>query len=234
MAISSRRAGASHLRDAVEVYRAEQKDKLDAPALALLDRLANSHDAAEAFERLKLKDRPAWRVSAQHAFLTLCIWTEQLARTYPERISVERKMPPRLKRLEKAVAELRRFVAEQTTPPPASDLLTVWIGGRTPATAAAMIRGLDLIGNLIKTRREMGKHYTARLGATRKQKHPSAAKNAAIEVLAKGVRQLSGKPHRRDVVELAQVILETDDVFIESVDRVIRSRKQQRWPLLAR
>jgi hypothetical protein len=234
MAISTRRAGAARLRQAVDAYRAELKDKLDQHALALLDRLAGSPEAGKAFERLRPKDRPGvWPVSAQHAFLTLCIWVEQLARIYPARIRTERKMPARLKRLNKAVAELRLFVTEQTTPPSPSDLLTVWIGGRTPATAAAMTRGLDLIANLIETRRGIGKHYVTRLGATQKQEHPSAAKNAAIEILAKGVRLLTGKPNRLEVAELAQAILEID-VSIERVDQVLRSRKQQRWPLAVR
>jgi len=66
------------------------------------------------------------------------------------------------------------------------------------------------------------------LGATRK--HRSAPKIAAIALLAEGIRQLTGKANRPAVVELAQVILKTN-VTIETVDHVIRSREQQRWPL---
>ena len=76
MAVSSRRAGVSLLRRAVDAYRAEQKDKLDTVALALLDRLAGSPEAAKAFERLKLKDRHA------EADLITCIDADDLACTF--------------------------------------------------------------------------------------------------------------------------------------------------------
>ena len=165
-------------------------------------------------------------------FLTLCIFIEQLARVFPAHILAEQKMPALLKRLDKAIAGLRSFVTVQTKPPPAFDLLTVWIGGRTPATVAAMTRGLGLIANLIEARRQIANDIVARLGATRKKQHKNAAKNAAIELLANGTRQLTGKAHRREVVELAQVILGTE-VSIESVDHATRWGKQPRWPLLA-
>jgi hypothetical protein len=135
MAISPRRGDAVRLREAVHVYQVEQKDKLDKWALKLFVRLADSSDAGKAFARLKLKNP-----DEETNFLTLSVCVEQLARTFPAHIRAEQKMPARLKRLEKAISELRLFVAEQTTRPPASDLLRVWIGGRTPATVSAMTR----------------------------------------------------------------------------------------------
>ncbi len=220
MVISSRRAGASRLREAVDAYRAEQKDKLDKPALALLDRLADSPDAAklcEICEGLK---------SDEASFLTLCIKVEQVARTFPAHIKAEQKMLARLKRLDKAIADLREFVAEETKgPPPASDLLTRWTGFRGgDAIVAAILRGLDLIVKLIEGRRYIVNTTAPWLGATRDKHHKEAANNAAIWHVADAVRRATGKAHREKVAELAQVILEAD-VSIERVDNVVRTRK---------
>ena len=56
MAASSRRAGASKLRDAIQTYLSEQQKALDQWAREMLAWLADRADAAKAFERLKLRD----------------------------------------------------------------------------------------------------------------------------------------------------------------------------------
>jgi hypothetical protein len=124
MAISSRRAGAAHLREAIEAYRAKQKDKLDKPALELLARLADSPQVGTAFEALKLNGR-----SAEENILLAFIATEQLVRTFPARLAQAKEVLARLKRLERDLATLRRYVdeiAKQKHPPP-SDLLSTRI-----------------------------------------------------------------------------------------------------------
>ena len=49
MAVSSRRAGGSNLRDAIQTYRSEQPGTLDRWARKLLSRLADTPDAAKAY-----------------------------------------------------------------------------------------------------------------------------------------------------------------------------------------
>jgi hypothetical protein len=77
--ITQRRPSAV-LRKAVEAYRAEAKyyGKLDKWALELLGRLADSDEAAEAFERLKLKD------GRGREFVEGCIFSRRIGPQVPE------------------------------------------------------------------------------------------------------------------------------------------------------
>jgi hypothetical protein len=238
MAISSRRAGAARLRTAVDAYRVEQKDKLDKDELALLDRLAGSADAAKAFERLKLTDdtHSLWfpNQRADAAILQACIRAMKIVRSFPAFISAEQKTEQktperlkRLKRLDKAIAELRSFVAEETSP-----LLWLKLGDGNNSAFEQIIRGLDLIAEVIEWQRRGVKSAASMplpiwLGVTRKKGHGEAANNAAIWHLALSMHFGLGKPHRREVAELAKVTLRTD-VDIDRVDRVVRVRRQRR------
>jgi hypothetical protein len=209
MVISSRRTAVPRLRKAVDAYRAEQSNLKDW-ALELLDRLANSADAVQAFERLKLKD------GREREFLMLCILVVELARTFPARILTEQNMPARLKRLEEAITDLRLFVEKQVKQPGLlipSDGLPVW--GPLPTmvfpddfeAVTAMMRGLDLIADVIKKRRRIGETAVAELGATRKKHGENAANIAAIRLLVDGTRRLTGKPHKPELTKFARVIL---------------------------
>ena len=195
MAISSRRTAVPPLRKAVDAYRAEHKAKLQNWALELLDRLANSADAAQAFERLKLNGR-------EREFLMLCILVVELARTFSARILTEQRMSDRLPRLEKAITDLRLFVSEQLPPRsdlliPRVDLFPMWGFPQTMAfsvdTLTAMMGGLRFIAEAIDKRRGIGETVMAELKATRKKHHKNAPNIAAIRLLAVGVRGLTGK-----------------------------------------
>jgi hypothetical protein len=192
------RRGATLLREAVDAYGTEQKGKLEQPELELLARLADSREAAEICERLELQEA---------SFLTLCITTKHLARTFWEHVDREREMSAKLERLEKAVAVLRLFVADETKPPPSSDIFTPWMGFRGRDAVPAISRGLDLVAKLIEGRRGIASIAPSRRGETRDKHHREAPNNAAIWCLADAVRRATGKPHRREVVELVQVIL---------------------------
>jgi hypothetical protein len=196
----------------------------------LLDRLASSCEAAQAFERLKLKD------GREREFLMLCILVVELARTFPARILTEQKMPARLKRLEKAITDLRLFVEKQVTQPGLlipSDVLPIWALRTTISfsddfdAVAAMMRGLDLIADVLKKRRRIGETAMAELGATRKKHGENAANIAAIKLLADGTRRLAGKPHKRELTEFARVILGTE-LLDESVAYALRAPKRAR------
>jgi hypothetical protein len=220
------RFGSVRVKEAVGIYQAEQKDKLDSWALKMLARLSDDPGAARAFERLKLSDR-----KQECTFLTVCVVVEQLARKFPAFILAEQRMPLRLNGLEKAVTNLRSFVVEQTAPPAASDLLTVWLAGPTPTAVEAMTSGLNSISKLIQLRRLSADNIMGRLGATRKKHRPNAAIIAAIQNLADGIRGLTGQPHGREVTELACVILNRD-LPEKTVTYALRTRKQPLWPLI--
>ncbi len=137
-------------------------------------------------------------------------------------------MPARLKRLDKAVAELRAFVAEETKRlPPGLDLLSLRFEFCDDRSVVGEITsGLDLIAEVIERKRQYVNSIPSRLGATRDKRHKEAANSAAIWRVANAVHALLGKPHRKEVAELAQVILATD-VSIERVDHVVRVRRQR-------
>lgn len=216
------------MRDAIDAYCAERKDTLDQRALNLLARLANSSDAAKAFERLKLKDR---REEAK--VLTTFIQAEDLARTFPQRITKAKMTLVRLERHGRAVAGLRTFVDEliaQQKNPPAFDLLSARIL-EPPANIVAMKRGLDHIADRIEAGRRVAKEDVLRLGATRKSQIKRAGQNAAIGWLGEGVRRTTGKPHLPVVADLAQVTIGAE-VSVDRVRHAVRTRKREwRQPL---
>ena len=229
MTMNSRPAGARCLRQAIDAYRTEQQRKLNQQALELLERLANSADAAKAFERLKLKN------GREREFLMLCIFVEELARTFPARISTERKMPGRLKRLDEAISNLRLFFNEQMKQPflliPKTDSLPMWgllrIFPDDFDAVNAMMRGLHLIEDLIENRRRVSKTVMSAWRVTRKKHIKNAPNIAAIRLLAEETRRLTGKPHKRELHELAPVILGAD-LSDESVTYALRAPKKAR------
>ena len=224
MATSSRRAGTVRLRTAVDAYRIEQKDKLDKPALKLLDRLAGSPNAAKAFEGLKLKDQ---QTAAR--ILKVCIEAEETARTFPSRLTEAKYVLARLKRLDKAAAELRVFVTEKTIPLPSGTLLLSSLfffpGGNNVVEQVTV--GLDSFAQVIEFIRRFHNETPERLGATRKTKLEGAPIDAGIWWLAHRVNATLGKPHREEVAKLAKVTLGTD-VDIDRVDRIVRVRRKRR------
>jgi hypothetical protein len=217
-------AATAYLRDAVEVYRAEQIDRLDQVALELLARLAGNLDAANAFARLKLADRR--KVAS---FLTTCIQADDLARTFTQRIDRAKETAARMLRLFTAVLELLAFVSElidQQENQPPLDLLS---SKRPEPTAniSAMWHGLNLLAAHISTTRTWAREDVLRLGATRKSQIKKAGENAAIGWLAEGVRRLTGLAHFSAVRDLAEVIMEIEIDDLERVRRCARVRKRE-------
>jgi hypothetical protein len=228
MAVSSPRVAASRLRDAINVYCAEQKEKLDQRSHNLLERLVDSPDTAKAFERLKLKGP-----NEDLSILAACIKTDELAHTFRHRIVEEKEMLARMERLDNSVAELRRFVTEQSK---RRSFVDGWravseedglrmVQCKLPELAE-IERGLDLITSLIEGRRYIAKTTDSVIGTTRKKHETKAAGNAAIWHLAQWVCRVTGKPHQREVADLAQVIFRTA-VSVERVRNAMRQRHQQ-------
>jgi len=224
MAISSRRASVSRLRLAIDAYRGAQKDRLDQPALALLDCLAGSSEAANAFERLKLKDR-----SDEAGILITCIDADDLACTFPQRILKAEKTKARMLRLLTPAFELLSFVAElidEERNPPPFDLLSARIY-EPAANISTMWDGLNLLVGHLSTKWTSAKEDVLRLGATKKKFIKQAGENAAIGWLAEGVFRVTGRPHYRAVRDLAEVILKIELDDLERVRRCARVRKRE-------
>lgn len=219
-----RRASVGCLREAIDAYSAVQKDNLDARAHLLLDRLANSSEAAKAFERLKLKDR-----RAEAGILITCIDADDLACTFPQRIIKAEKTKKRMLRLLTPAFELCQFVAElidEQQNPPALDLLSARIF-EPASNISEMWHGLSLIIDHLSAKWRSAKEDVLRLGATQKWGIKLAGENAAIGWLAEGVRRVSGRPNYRVVRDLAEVILNIELADLDRVRRCARVRKRE-------
>lgn len=226
MAISSRRAGAPSLRQVIDSYRVEQKDTLDIWAHAVLDRLADSPDAANAFERLSKHHRDVPGETAVHGanVLLWCTMGEFVFRGFRQESENAKKTSARVEQLDKAVAALRKFADEQKYWPP--------FRHPSPADIAAMRHGLDLIADRIDECRRFAKDTPSRIGATRKIHTKKAAENATISFLAMNVQSITGKPHYKEVADLAQAILGPKAHV--SDDRVRAAVRKHRPPFLNR
>jgi hypothetical protein len=228
MAMSSRRAAAARLREAVLAYSRRWKGGLDGRACNFLARLAESTDAARAFERLKLKDR-----QEEFNFLLACIRVERLFRTYPQLVAQTERALVQVEHLEQDLISLRMFVDElllaaQKESSPFDVLSRIY---DPPADLAVMEQGLDLIACRIKQGRSVANDDIRRLGTTRKKHGRKAAENAAIWWLAEAVGSFTGKVHKAQVAELAAVILQKTEV---SVDRVRHAVGKRHRPLSAK
>ena len=102
------RPGGLRLREAVRGHCADQKDKLTDYARELLARLADSANAAEAFDRLKLNE-----LNEAIPILHSCVTAELVARTFAERVTAEKRALERTEVHDKAVVQLRNFVSEE-------------------------------------------------------------------------------------------------------------------------
>ena len=203
MGSSSRQARSARLREAIIVYRAEQRGRLDKHAGALLDRLTAEGDAGDAFLRLKLRN-----AQQEANFLSLCVLVEQLARRFQTLIKDEQKALKQLIELDKCVAELRSFVREQASLPPASDLLTETAAVRLPGIdRLAIFNALDTIAALMAVRRKIAEQAPWSLGATRKKHSKSASTIIALRHLVTGIQLLTGRAHHTVIRELAPLVV---------------------------
>jgi hypothetical protein len=188
------------LSDHVAAYLAGHAEELDEAARALLDRLAEDGEAAAICERLDL---------VEEDFLALCVWVEQHARTFDERIASALKEAAHLERLNNHVAELREFVAKLSQRPPDSDLLAPRTQTRTTSYIAA-INALDTIEGFIAVKRRFLEQYPRLLGANPERHSKKEAINAVRDELAEHVRNATGKPHAKDIIALMRVILSAE------------------------
>jgi hypothetical protein len=185
----------------------------------VLERLAASDDAAEAFDRLKLNDR-----RAEMHVLAACIAADYGARNFRSLVA-KQQVAERVKRWNKAVADLRKLVvelAEEKEPPRLGFVPGFWSLSilQPPADNEMLSQALDLIASSVEWRQAIAKANRAQLGVTRNAYMKQAAARAGVWVLAAGVDAatrkplLTGKPHPKDahlqeMADLANVVLET-------------------------
>ena len=217
-------AKSNHLKDAALAYRAWVGDGIQPKAAALLGRLEASEEAIRAFSKFG---------AAADRVLMDCIKADVLARTFNERIRIERRLTESgggLDKLESAVSTLRAFIKENVKEFDAKpdDPLGAPIYYH-PDDVRTMQRGLYLVSNAIEGRRRAAAETPLRLGATRKASDGGkAARTAAIGWLAKSVRRICGRPHHDAVAALAEIFLEPGDV---SIDRVRKAEQtfDRKW-----
>jgi hypothetical protein len=278
---------APRLREAIELYLAQHNEELDENARKLLKRLANSDEAAEAFEQLKAKEdngeaadddeeaivrarqykqmlkflnrlgpevikyferlKPRDRGKAEDAqavIIRACILTENLARTFPQRLKkLEERLPrkreerlARLKWLGNATTTLRallkQIISEQQKP---LDPLVVR-GPETDEEIEAMGRGLALFERRIFFERDLVGRNLSWLKVTRKGKTPSktlsAGQIAAMKWFAEEVKRVTGKAHEDETRKLLKVLLGME-VSPEQARYARRADKHWHWMALS-
>jgi hypothetical protein len=128
------------LRETIDAH----EHLFDQRALKTLSSLAENSDAAEAFERLKLKN-----TGDGVLILGEYIEAEQLLREFPWRVDNWNISLTRIEQLASHLAELRKFVDELAD----SARLRSTFATFERQDAAAMKRGLKLIDNKIQARR---------------------------------------------------------------------------------
>jgi hypothetical protein len=212
------------LRNAVNAYLAKYEDKLDAPALELLKRLAERRDAADAFNGLD------WLSQANHTmlFLKVCIEAGQLAGTFQRLKEDVQKELAQLPELKKAYRRLRGFLGDKKKKtwiiskhkePSESDPLLPQLLSRQSVPLEeieVMGGGLALLEMRIDVAERVAKLNLSRLGVTHKSKVKNAGRVAAIKWLANSVKDLKKlatgdlripNSDVKQIAKLAQVIL---------------------------
>jgi hypothetical protein len=180
-----------------ELIRGTQHErKWDQQAQKLLRRLAN--DAAGVLARLENWCERKGRASCWRGILLECINAERLTRTFPKHIEEANKTLDRCKRLREPLAECRKFLRENE-----SQNWALW------DNRATIEHGLDLLEYGIDTQMHVTRESFAQVGATRKLHIESAPINAAMWVLSAAVKRYTGKPHNREVADLASAIFNT-------------------------
>jgi hypothetical protein len=225
MALSSR-SNAGHLRELRKLIReriklcsaqcqdnlpAQHQVKLDQPALELLKRLADSHDAVKTLAQLENWCERKKRGSCWRDIVMACIDADRLAREFDNHIEEANNTPKRLEKPCKALAVLRGFLSENKN----KNWAVLWGNGAT------IERGLDLLDYGIDTEKRVAEETFAQIGATRKTKDKGAPRNAAIWVLAERVKLWTGKRHNSEVANLASEIFEEtiDENFVKHAVR---------------
>jgi hypothetical protein len=190
-----------------------KRSREDALFSALIKRLGEDEGFFHAVRRLKLKD------SAQIGILMVaCFQAQKLEREFLDRVAEAEKALKRFKELDIAVAKLSTLVSEQ-------EKNSVGTGGwrgvgqkdglalkkTRPKEFSRMKAGLCLLARLIEGQRYIAETTPAIIGATRKKRQePSAPVNAGIRHLGKAIKRITGRPHAREVADLAEALFHTE------------------------
>jgi hypothetical protein len=192
-------------------------------------------------QQLKPEDRGE-AVDGQAAIIRACIVTENLARTFPQRLKkLEERLPrrreerlARRKRLGNAAATLRtllkQIISEQQKP---LDPLVVR-GPETDEDIKAMGLGLALFDRRIFFEKDVVERNKLWLKVTRKSKAPSktlsAGQIAAMKWFAEEVRRVTGKAHEDETRKLLKVLLGME----VSPEQARHARRVRKPPKVAR
>jgi hypothetical protein len=169
-------------------------------------------------QQLEPKDR-GQAVDGQAAIIRACIEAENLARTFPERVTKAQQMLECGEQYGRAVATLsawlNEIISEQLKPPE-----PLWVRGlETRDDIEAMRLGLALFKRRIEVEKHIADVNLYQLRATRKnqprgkpvrKEEAPARQVAAIKLLADEVKRITGKAHHGEVADLASVILGTE------------------------
>lgn len=212
------RPASNRLQIAIVAYCDAAGDTLDEHGRAVLKRLAADDRASGAFDKFGADGCVATGI------LSGCIEADLLVRTFNDRLETERAALDRLAALDKAVDDLRAFIAELEAGP--KDRLSASIR-HDPADIMDMKRVLGVFRSAIAARRRIANETALRIGATRKTRDV-AADTAAIGWLAEAVRRSCGQPHTEAAADLAEIVLRCE-VSADRLREAERTRRTREW-----
>jgi hypothetical protein len=175
-----------------------------------------------AFDQLGLNGRKAPNSEA-NPVLEACVVGERLARTFPLRLLKEQQIladsDADLKMVDRLTAIVRECESQRAVSFAVREPGGLWLSmvRLDPAKFSAMYDNLTLIAALVEGRRQAASNCDVSLGITRKSRGKTGGQNAAILKIAQAVRRVTGRPHTRQVAEIAGAVLR---IFV-SDDRVI-------------
>lgn len=210
--------------EAINTFKELHKNELDQHALTLLERLAESKDAAKTFASLALQ------TSGQSKLLMVCIEAEQINRHFKEITAVTERLAviDKYKVMTETLRALVEKIAEEQNYKTFFDRHAAIIS-EPPENISAMRHGLYLLAGHLNSRETAVKQDQIRLGATRNRHMEGASENAAIYRLGVGVRETTGERNLNAVIELGQIILKME-LTEDRVKKAIETRDRE-WRL---
>jgi hypothetical protein len=185
------------------------------------------------FEQLKPRDHNKAE-DGQAAIIRACIVTENLARTFPQRLEKLEERLERLKALGDAATMLRKLLNKISREKKHSDPLLVR-GPETDEDIMAMGLGLALFERRLFFERDLVGRNLFWLKVTRKGKTPSktlsAGQIAAMKWFVEEVKRVTGKVHEKETRSLLKVLLGTE-VSPEQARDARRANEHWQWMAL--
>lgn len=221
--------GRALLEGGIKAFRAANPE-LPKAEDEVLHRLLTDRRATSAFAAL-----PEGCQQAKILVLT-CIEAAEILRIFDrevarsEQLLGTRRQRGELDRLKKGIVAFEKFLDDLRSQP-VGRLVAQHV--LPPDALSALRNSLLFARDIIEGERRIACETPMRLGATRKSRVKGAAQLAAIGWMSEGVRKIVGRPNRKIIVQLAEVVLQCS-VTEARVREAERTRLERDWRMPVR